>query len=140
MNTRQVIHQLKTKYPGKSIIENKNAKGITTEIICELDLTQDHPSWSRAIAVIDSSVIHYHQHIQETYQVLKGSLNIFKYDQSQNRYAEHHLKKGDSITIKPGEIHSNLGKETWVEVTSKPGWVIEDFINLETLLKKYTKH
>lgn len=138
MHTRIILKRLNNKYPGKITIENKNSVGVTTEIICELELTQDHPSWSRAIAVIDSSVIHYHQHIQETYTILKGTLTIFKYDRDKRQYAEYVIKTGQSIVIKPGEIHSNLGKETWVDVYSKPGWVVEDFINLETLLKKYT--
>jgi mannose-6-phosphate isomerase-like protein (cupin superfamily) len=112
MKTDYVIAELKRKYPGKTIIENKNDQGVTTEIICEIDLTQDHPEWSRATAVIDSSVIHYHQRTTETYTVLKGILTIFKYDQTNKQYAEHLIKKGESVIIQPGEIHSNLGHET----------------------------
>ncbi|MBU0975582.1 MAG: hypothetical protein ABIE03_04550 [Patescibacteria group bacterium] len=131
MQVKKILERLKREYPGKTIIENKNAKGITTEIICEIESTADHADYSVAIAVIDYSTIHCHNVITETYEVVKGSLKIFKGSK------EYTLSKGQNIAIKPGEIHSNLGSETWVKVTSKPGWFIEDYINLETLLKKY---
>ncbi len=139
MNTKNIIRQLKRIYPNKTIIENKNNRGATTEIICETDPTELHPSHSTAIAIIDSSTIHYHKIITETYKVLKGKLTIFKYDSEKRVYDEYTLNKGKAITIKPGEIHSNKGNTTWVEVLSKPGWVIGDYYNLEIILKKYLK-
>lgn len=134
MEVKTVIQELKKRHPKGVIIENKNAKGITTEIICELDSTKDR---SFAIAVIDSSTIHYHRKMTETYKVLKGSLRVFKYDSEKRRYAEHYVEKGKSIIIRPGEIHSNIGDETWIEVISEPAWTIDDYINLDTILKKY---
>lgn len=134
MNVKKIIRKLKKQYPGRVIIENKNEKGVTTEIICELDSTKDR---SCAIAVIDSSTIHYHRKITETYKVLEGTLKVFKYDESKKEYFEHKVKECESIVINPGEIHSNLGDETWVEVISEPQWTIDDYINLETILKKY---
>ncbi|MDD3647647.1 MAG: hypothetical protein PHS44_04075 [Candidatus Dojkabacteria bacterium] len=131
MLVQKVVKELSKLYPGKTIIENKNIKGITTEIICEIDPASDHSEYSIALAVIDYSTIHCHNIITETYKVIKGNLTIFKGDR------EYKLGKGDEIVVKPKEIHSNLGKETWVEVVSKPGWYIEDYINLETILKKY---
>lgn len=132
MNVKRVIAQLKQKYPGKVIIENKNKQGVTTEIICEIEPTSDHPEYSVAIAVIDSSTLHYHKKITETYKVLKGTLAVFKINE------EIKLEEGDDLIIKPGEIHSNLGDETWIECTSSPGWEVDDYINLETIIKKYT--
>ena len=132
MNVKRIIKQLEQKYPGKVIIENKNDKGITTEIICEIEPTACYPSYSIAIAVIDSSVLHFHKKITETYKVLKGKLTVFK------KNKEVRLKRGDKLVIKPGEIHSNLGDETWIKCSSNPGWTIDDYINLETIIKKYT--
>jgi len=137
VNTTEIIKKLKKKYPGKAIIENKNEAGRTTEIICETDPTDLHPGYSTAIAVIDASTPHYHKIISETYRVLDGELRIFKYFSGRKSYEEKVLEKGESLTIYPGEIHVNKGKETWVEVTSKPGWMRGDYINLEVILKKY---
>jgi hypothetical protein len=139
MKQKSVIVDLQAQYPGRTIIENKNSKGTTTEIICELTNSQDSIADSVAIAVIDSSTIHYHKVITEKYEVLKGSLTIFKYDDSHKEYKEQIVRKGESIVINPGEIHSNLGDETWVKVTSNPAWFIEDYYNLEIILKKYLK-
>ena len=132
MNVKRVRKNLKEKYPDKVIIENKNEEGVTTEIICENEPTSDHPEYSIAIAVIDSSTLHYHKKVTETYKVLKGTLTVFKTNE------EVKLEEGDELIIKPGEIHSNLGDETWVECRSKPGWEIDDYINLEPIIKKYT--
>lgn len=136
MNVIKVIDELKRKYPNKKIIENKNEDGITTEIVCEINSKKTN---SFAIAIIDSSTIHYHKKITETYKVIKGSLKIFKYNDKRKEYKEYTIENGKSIAIKPGEIHSNLGKETWVEVFSEPAWTIDDYINLETIIKKYLK-
>lgn len=138
MNVKKVIRNLKEKHPDGNIIENKNGSGVTTEIICEIVTSRDNPNESIAIAIIDSSVIHYHKVITETYKVLKGKLTILKYTADKRVFEEVVLNAGELISIKPGELHSNLGKETWVEVISNPAWFIEDFINLDTLLKKYT--
>lgn len=138
MNVQKVINEFNKKYPGRNIIENKNSDGITTEILCELDdNTTKNKDQSLAIAVIDSSTIHYHKVITETYKVLKGKLTIFKYDDSKKKYDETTFNEGDEIKILPGEIHSNIGDETWVEVVSTPAWFIEDYYNLEVILKKY---
>jgi mannose-6-phosphate isomerase-like protein (cupin superfamily) len=136
MNIQRVISELKQQYPDGNVIENMNALGETTEIIGEI--VSPNPDESRAIAVIDSSVVHYHKVITETYKVLKGKLTVLKYTVEKKIFEEIELNTGDSITIKPGELHSNLGDETWVEVISNPAWFIEDFINMDTLLKKYS--
>ena len=137
MNVQEVIKQLATKYPGKTIIENKNAEGTTTEIICELSNHKENPDQSIAIAVIDNSTIHFHKVITEHYKVMKGELTVLKYDSGNRDYKEHKLQEGEKIIVKPGEVHANVGEETWVEVTSNPAWFIEDYINLDTILKKY---
>jgi mannose-6-phosphate isomerase-like protein (cupin superfamily) len=133
MNVNKIVKQLKKKFPNKTIIENKNNKGITTEVICEIEPTSQHPTYSTAIAIIDSSTLHYHKKTTETYEVIKGVLKIFI------KNKEYVLEKGEKIVIKPGQIHSNVGKETWVRVYSEPGWMIDDYINLEEMIKKYLR-
>lgn len=135
MNVKKVISELKTKYPGKKIIENKNEDSKTTEIVCEISSSEKE---SFAIAVIDSSPIHYHKVITETYKVIRGTLKVLKFFKESSEYRETTVKKGESIVLRPGEVHANLGDQTWVEVTSNPAWSIDDYYNLETLIKKYT--
>jgi mannose-6-phosphate isomerase-like protein (cupin superfamily) len=137
MNVKQTIKQLKEKYPGKPIIENKNSKGVTTEIVCELISCTESPETSKAIAVIDQSTSHFHKVLTEIYLITKGKLILLKYDSETKENKKIHLKEGDSIEIKPGEIHSAIGYETWVEVISTPAWTIDDYIPKETIMKKY---
>lgn len=123
MNTNKVIAELEKKYPGKTIIKNDEKN--PTEILCEIEPTGDHSDYSIAIAVIDKSIPHYHQHTTETYRILEGSLNLYLNEEKK------HLKKGESYTIKPGIQHYAEGKETWIEATSHPGWTLNDHIVLE---------
>jgi len=120
MNAEKVIKQLSKKYPGKKIFKNNEEN--PTEIICEIEPAINHPEKSIAIAVIDKSEPHYHKKIKEIYKVIKGNLTVNKNGKN------FHLKEGDSLIIKPGEIHFALGKEAWVKARSKPGWTIKDHI------------
>ena len=120
MNTKRVIKQLKKKYPGKKIIVN--TPDDPTEIICEIEATQDHPDYSLAIAVIGRIRPHYHKKLTETYKVMKGDLK---------HYMDGKLtlvKEGEIVKISPGVIHWAEGVEVWFEVFSKPGWTPEDHI------------
>ena len=133
MNVVKVVKLLRKKYPGKQIIKNKNIHGKVVEIICEIEPTEDHPQFSLAVVVIDSSVLHVHKKLTETYTVIKGKLIVFMADDNVS------LKKGESFTMNPGEIHANLGDETWIEVFSKPGWTLNDHIGLKPIVKEYLK-
>ena len=118
MDIKKVIGELEKKYPGKRIVVND--KKNPTEVVCETDPSSKHPEKSTAIAVIDNVIEHYHRKSTEVYTVLKGELKIIKNGKQQI------LKKGGFIEIKPGEKHSAEGKETWIEVKSKPGWNPDD--------------
>ena len=130
MNVEKVVSQLKKKYPGKTIIKNMDKEGKVIEIICELEATEDHPEYSEVIAVADSSAMHFHKKLQETYKVIKGELTVV------TDVKTFRLTKGDSITMEPGTVHANIGNETWFHVYSKPGWTIGDHIPLENLMKE----
>lgn len=120
MNINGVLDELKKKYPGKRIILND--KRNLTEILCEIDPAEMHRDYSTAISVIDSTIPHYHGKTVETYEVIKGELDLKVGGQT------IHLKTGDSYTIEPGNIHVANGNETWVKVTSRPGWTPQDYL------------
>lgn len=118
MNVRRVLRTLKRKYPGKNIVKNDASN--PTEIICEVSPASEYPDYSVAVAVIDKSNPHFHKQSTETYEVIRGELTVKK------NGAQHHLKQSESLTIFPKEIHEAKGDETWVQVTSHPGWRLED--------------
>ena len=130
MNVKMIISKPRKQYPGKTIIKNMDKNGLVTEIVCEVEPTQDHPKYSEAIAVIDSSIMHFHKKLQETYTVLSGELMVV------TDIKNFRLKRGDKITMKPGTVHANIGNETWTHVYSEPGWTLGDHIPLENLMKE----
>lgn len=123
MNFNKILEELENKYPNKKIV--KNDKNNPTEIICEVEPTSNHLGWSKAIAVIDKSISHFHKNSTEEYTVLKGNLTITKDGK------DYHISKGQIFIIKPMEIHSAKGNSTWVECLSTPGWTFEDHILVE---------
>jgi mannose-6-phosphate isomerase-like protein (cupin superfamily) len=123
MNSDQIILELQAQYPNQAII--KNNEDNPTEILCEIEPTSDHPDYSIAIAVIDKIVPHFHQITEETYEVIQGVLTLTVNDQN------HTLYPGDAYTIKPGEHHQARGNETWIKVTSHPGWTTNDHLGAD---------
>ncbi|OGV96651.1 hypothetical protein A2W24_01665 [Microgenomates group bacterium RBG_16_45_19] len=120
MNVEVVLKELGQKFPGEKIFRNDEKQ--PTEIICEIEPTSEHPEYSVAVAVIDRSAPHFHHKTEEVYEVLKGELDLY-IDGKQLK-----LKKGEKYTIKPGIKHCAVGQETWIKVTARPGWKIEDHI------------
>lgn len=120
MNIQRVIKELKKQYPGKKIIRNKKTN--PTEIICEIDPTEEHRDYSSTIAVIDQSIPHIHKVAVEEYEVMKGVLKVVKDGR------EYVLHEGDKLVINPGVVHHALGQETWVKVYARPGWKPNDHI------------
>ena len=107
-------------YPGKTVVMLPMKK--PTELLCEVEPTQNHPNFSVAIAVIDKSNPHKHMVTEETYTVIRGELTLHANDETIT------LKRDESYTIEPGVVHWAEGDETWVECLSKPGWTKEDHI------------
>lgn len=120
MNAQQVLAYFHKEYPGKTILSLPEDN--PTEIICEAEPSSDHPARSVAIAAIKSSEPHYHKASTEIYEIIAGQLDLYVDDQLIQ------LSKGDSYTIKPGQIHYAKGDFTLVKTTSTPGWVFEDHI------------
>ncbi len=120
MNSTKVCATLERMYPGKTVVMNPVKK--PTELLCEVEPTQNHPNFSVAIAVIDKSTPHTHRITEETYTVIRGELILHANDETIT------LKRDESYTIEPGVVHWAEGDETWVECLSKPGWTKEDHI------------
>lgn len=125
MNVIKIRQEFEQNYPGKFIVENK-IEEVVTEIVCETEPTSEHPEYSKAIAVIDKSRLHYHKKLTETYKILKGTLILHIND------SVVELKEGDVYAIQPNTIHWAEGNETWLEVSSTPGWTIDDHIIIST--------
>lgn len=120
MDYVKVIAKLKRDYPGKKIIRLPEEE--PTEVLCEVEPTEDHPELSVAISVIDKSVPHFHNKVTETYEVLRGTLMVYVDG------VRHKLEEGDKLVVKPGLKHYAVGDETWIKCTATPGWVVEDHI------------
>lgn len=118
MNIKAVQSQLKKQYPTSSIIMHPEHE--PTEIICEVDPTEKHPTYSNAIGVIDSTEPHSHTTSAEIYYVTKGVLTLYVGNE------RHILHEGEYSVIQPGQIHRAEGNETWIEVYSEPGWSTDD--------------
>ena len=114
MNTKKVIAELKKQYSGSNVIVNDPDN--PTEIICEVEPASWDPEKSVSIVVFDGKIKHPHDFRKETYEVLKGILEITKDGKS------FFLTEGQKITISQDEFHMAKGKDTWVKVTSEPAW------------------
>jgi mannose-6-phosphate isomerase-like protein (cupin superfamily) len=123
MNAEKVIIELQKQYPQKIICVMPETN--PTEMVCEIDPAENHPDYSIAVAVIDESKPHFHDKTTEEYEVIKGMLELF----IENK--KHVLHEGDVVTIPPRNTHYAKGRETWVKVTSTPGWTSEDHIILK---------
>jgi mannose-6-phosphate isomerase-like protein (cupin superfamily) len=124
LDEAKVVSELKDKYSGKKIILNPQEN--PTEIIVEIEPTQDHPEKSLALAVVGKSMPHFHKKTTEIYEVVKGKLNLYI------KNTKHTLNEGEKMTIKPNTVHYAEGDETWFFTHSSPGWTFEDHILVES--------
>lgn len=124
MNILKVLEELKSTYPGKRIVLNDRNQ--CTEILCEVEPSSAHPTFSKAIAVVDKTKPHFHNLTTETYEVIKGTLTLSIDGISRE------MKVGDTVTITPCQVHEATGNETWISCISKPGWKQSDHHIVET--------
>ncbi len=120
MNASLVIEKLTLQYPRKRIVKNNEEN--PTEILCEIESTEEHAGYSVAIAVIDKSIPHYHTLLTEQYTVIEGELTLHIEEKNIQ------LKQGETYTITPGQTHWAEGNETWIKCHSTPGWNPKDHI------------
>ena len=120
MDERQVVKQLKEEFSGKKIVRLPDEN--PTEIVCEIEPTEDHIDHSVAIAIIDRSEPHYHKKSVETYHIEKGRLTLHYGDEMKV------LEEGDRFVVEPPVVHWAEGNAARVRVESRPGWTVEDHI------------
>lgn len=117
---QKILDQLREKYPGAKAFD-LDGRGL--HFACEVEPTEDHPAYDRAVEVIISSKPHKHKEMTQYYTVLSGILEL---------HVEHKtiiLKEGDKYVIEPGKVHwARSEDECWVEIYSEPGWTKEDHI------------
>ena len=114
MNSQEIIKELKRLYPERNIILNDPDN--PTEIICEVEPASWNPEKSVSIVIFDGKIKHPHDFRKETYEVLKGVLEMTKEGKS------FFLTEGEKLTIGQDEFHMAKGDDTWVKVTSEPAW------------------
>lgn len=98
MNVDSIKQELQKEYGNKAVFLNE-MNGSVTEMICELEPTSEHSDYSKAIAIIDKSVPHYHRLTTEKYKIVKGKLTLHLSRQ------EIELQENDEYTISPSTIH-----------------------------------
>ncbi len=114
MDVQKVVDELKRQYPGKNIVMNDPIN--PTEIICEVEPGSWDPERSVSVVVFDGNIKHPHSFQKETYEVIKGVLEMSKEGKT------IFLSEGEKLTIDQDEFHIAKGNDTWVKVTSEPAW------------------
>jgi mannose-6-phosphate isomerase-like protein (cupin superfamily) len=112
---------LTQQYPGKIIID-LNGNGL--HIICEIEPTQDHTEYDRAIEVIIASKPHKHMITTQHYTIISWNLQLHIDDSIIT------LHPWDQYMINPWLVHrASSTNECIVETYSAPWWTAEDHIS-----------
>lgn len=117
--SKRILAKLKRDYPGKAAYDTD---GRGQHFVCEVEPTQDHPEYDKAIVVIFKTKAHKHNKIVQRYTILSGNLTVHLDDKTIT------LKPGDTYTIQPGIVHWAESDECWLEEYSTPGWTKDDHI------------
>ena len=118
--SERILKQLRVKYPRAKAFD---LDGRGMHFVCEVDPTENHPEYDRAVEVILSSNPHMHLKMTQHYSILSGSLTLYVGEKVVV------LHSGDTYTIPPGNAHwATSDDECWVEIYSEPGWTKEDHI------------
>ena len=125
MNVEAIKYQLTQRYPGVNLKDATVIGGVTTEIVGEIDRNLIGSEKDVAVVVADRSALHLHKVITEEYEVIKGSLRVFKDGKVTD------LKEGEKITIEPGTVHCVEGDGTWFYCYSVPDWFPGDYYLVE---------
>ena len=116
----RILRQLRMRYPGKSTFD-LDGRGL--HFVCEIEPTEDHLEYDRAVEVILLSKPHKHLMMTQHYTILSGTLKLHVNEKMIM------LNPGDTYTIKPSVVHwTKSDDECWVEIYSTPGWTKEDHI------------
>ena len=99
-------------------------KDLSREIVYEVKMAGEDLPFSIAIADIQQSQPHYHNHTIETYTVVQGDIEVRLNDERRA------LRPGEIVLIEPGTVHSarTLGDmPARVVVVCVPEWQPEDY-------------
>lgn len=120
---QKILDQLREKYPGSKAFD---LDGCGLHFACEVEPTEDHPAYDRAVEVIISSKPHKHKEMTQYYTVLSGTLELHVEGETII------LKEGDKYIVEPNKVHwARSEDECWVEIYSEPGWTKEDHIPVD---------
>ena len=114
MNVQKIIEELKKQYPEKEIIFNDDEN--PTEIYCLIEPAEWNPEINETIVVFDGKIKHPHGYRKQTYEILKGVLELTKEGKS------HFLTEGQKLKEGIDDFHMAVGHDAWVKVTSEPAW------------------
>jgi hypothetical protein len=114
MNVKKVIKELMREYPDKEIIMNDSQD--PSEIYCILEPAAWNPEENIIVVVFDGKITHPHGYRKQTYEVLKGVLELTKEGKT------YFLTEGQTLKESLDDYHLAVGKEAWVKVTSEPAW------------------
>lgn len=116
----RILKELSEKFPHAKSFD-LDGRGL--HFVCEVEPTQDHPEYDRAVEVIISSKPHKHLKMTQYYTILSGKLKLYIEGK------QTVLEKGDKYTIGPNIVHwAESDNECWSEIYSEPGWTEEDHI------------
>lgn len=115
---KRIIKELQEKYPGAKVFD---LDGAGQHFVAEVEPSEDHPKYDRAIEVILKSKPHKHLKTTQKFTVIAGSLQLHVDDQVVT------LNAGNSYTVPPGTVHwAESSEKNLVEIYSTPGWTEED--------------
>jgi len=121
--SERILEQLREKYPGKKTFD---LDGSGEHFVCEVEPTNEHPEYDRAVEVIIESKPHKHLKMTQYYTILSGTLKLHVDNEVKV------LKPGDKYAIHPDKVHwATSDNECWLEIYSEPGWTAEDHIVVE---------
>jgi mannose-6-phosphate isomerase-like protein (cupin superfamily) len=111
IDIERIQTELAALYPGSRVKIAEDKREMVAEI-----------SDGFAVAVIERSLPHFHVKMTEVYRVLRGTLYVACGGKG------HVLRKDESMTIAPGQVHSarSAGEPVWIEVESVPAWSPDD--------------
>lgn len=114
MDIAKIVDELKKEYPGKEIVLNDPNN--PTEIYCLLEPADWNPDKNETIVVFDGKLKHPHGFRNQTYEVLKGLLELTKEGRT------YFLSEGQTLNESLDDNHLAVGHDAWVKVTSEPAW------------------
>lgn len=122
MTLQEALNYFERRHPGASLIEIPEHS--TSEVMCMIDPTEQHPNYSMAISAVSASQPHKHARSTVEYEVVEGAVLVDIEGRITTLYPR------EKITIQPGQVHSVSGIEDYslIKIVCQPGWQRDDHI------------